>query len=341
MFLNKQIKLCTEPEAAFQSVTPRADRSRNILDDQRLETYNSDLTEAAELRSQSLPVNPVEKGDNKKWKMEIGGFRFHWHDNSWEHYWDGHCIQIVPNVDKTEIEIFLATFTAFKKGVFTRSRIQNEPMVFILGANDNYSKGCVASARVRIRGTSRPGEIRLPCCKNGHHLIANQVGAVLQDQGFNNGLRGILLHEIGHTLKRDFPDEREKLRAMTANRWEKLMTFLDEISPHYLGAQKNEILEKLQLKELVLRLPDLTQTERSETEDELTEYAQKIGAELFAEMGRYYYLEPCITRKQPTIPHTELPAFDDFAALLLDEAQLNRTQDDATYPAYRGPEMLD
>jgi hypothetical protein len=322
MFLNRNLHVCTEEQAIYLSRCLNDFKDPRIEETQELESYSSKLTQAAERISQSKTPNPIGAGKTPTQKLSLAGLQFSWEGTHWELDRINHQIRISPATDRNDATVVLETLKSIRTGVFNRSFLATEETIFIIGATDKESENCVASAQRKKIGRQTYNLIRIPFCENGAHLIPVQLDDHLSQSfptsGKHGDLQKIILHEIGHTLRVKFQEQRENLRRFTEIEFGAIAPVLKEISPVYLGTQADDITESILLKRARTLFLDDTPTEiKLEANRDLTRYSQKIGAEVFAEMLRHYYLEPCVSRIFPPPPSTGVPEFDQFAAKLI------------------------
>ncbi len=107
-------------------------------------------------------------------------------------------------------------------------------------------------------------------------------------------LENLLLHKIGHTLKKHLYDERENLALSIRDEFFSYGPILQEASPHYLGLQFPFLAGEISL--LQESPPSKEKTEQ------LTRLTKPLVGEIFAEVVRTYYLEPVLQGKRKAIP---------------------------------------
>ena len=272
----------------------------------QLETYNSQYHLAAETWSQTHSSEKLEISNPKTNQKTIGGFAFAWDGKSWIHTAPTFQLEIDPNCDKKDAEDWIKKFKPIACQLLNRATVKRETLTFRLGCH--LEKKCVAAAAGNT--------ISFPFCENESHLLACCLSrASHKAKGLKPvALQNIILHEIGHTLKHYFSHQRELIIASVSSQIKNGEKLLGTISPHYLGEQHQNITNKFAL------LKTLGETDTTEAAQH-SEYATLIGREIFAEMVRYYYLEPCLSKKLPRQPNSSYGILNQFAKDLLEQAK--------------------
>ena len=307
VFLDKNLQISQKNRAVFtssESLQPTGETQ------QELETFSTKHYEAAEKNlGKPKPLGPgKEQGETKT----LAGFHLRWETDRWAHHSPTFQIEIAPESDTADTEKWLRAFLPIGKTLLNRATIKRETLVFKLGSSQT-KKPCVASAWENI--------LAFPTCKDKSHLLAVQIERASQKSKEQVDLQRIILHEIGHTLKKYFPDARQELDLSMADNFARLRPLLETISPHYLGKQWGDIQKKFSQWKIICSCDPTQENKRA-----AAKFAASISGEVFAETVRHFYLEGCLTQKQKPAKWTGYIILDEFIETLQTERRLTRKQ---------------
>lgn len=305
--LDNQLRPCRKDRAEFLSV--------EFKEDERLETYTSSLSQSAQEWAKAQEVNPIgiPEGEGTK---EILGFSLNWQSNRWEYKAPTFEVIIEPTCNIEDIKQVLLGIKEIHP-ILNRGIIHRDIISFHLGAIPE--KPCVAFAKAN--------QIGFPLCNTGHSLLATSICNVNPK---HIKFQDILLHELGHTLKKYLSEETKDLSRTLCKDFSSLREELLKISPHYLGDQHLALSGKLA--ELAYNQLDRVE----ETIIEFNKFARKLESETFAEMVRFYYLAPCLTKKIKEKPKTPSTNYNLVAKALIEESKItiNFRIGNASFPKY-------
>lgn len=293
--LDKNLRPCLPKSAEFQSLKSR--------EGERLETYTSELAASGEAWAESQAPDPMGL-PNGKGRRQVAGIDLEWDDNRWTHKAATFEIVIEPTCNVGDVEKLAAEIKKLQP-ILVRGIVRRELIVFHLGAIPEMP--CVAF--------SKGNRLGFPLCETGRGLLAPSICAANPDK---IDLGDIVLHELGHVLKKYFAQEMEDLARTLRGSFALLGEETNRISPQYLGVQHQRMVRDLAVREACALLEN--------TEETLKEYnnaARKIERETFAEMVRFYYLEPCLTKKPRKAPQTPCHTYNAVAKTMIEEAAIN------------------
>lgn len=306
-FLDNQLRPCRKDKAEFLSI--------KLKEDERLETYTSSLSESAQEWAKTQEVNPIgiPEGEGTK---EVLGFSLDWQANHWVHQAPTFEVIIEPTCNIEDIKQVLLELKRIHP-ILNRGIIHRDIITFHLGAIPE--KPCVAFAK--------GNQIGFPLCNTSHSLLATSI---CNANPKHIKFQDILLHELGHTLKKYLSQEAKDLARTLCKDFSSLGEEYLKISPHYLGDQHLALSGKL----AELAYNQLDSVEK--TVLDFNKFARKLESETFAEMVRFYYLEPCLTKEVKEKPKTPSTNYNLVAKALIEESEItiNFRIGNAPFPKY-------
>jgi hypothetical protein len=315
LYLNKSLKVCAEEEATFKS---------EISDSQILECYNHELSEAAKELYTTLNHEPLGISTPNE-KKKIGNYEFRWDTEKFSANEDLDPLsnigtrkkepRWIVEIGDTEVRFgtecsqndAVAWLNAFEKisRKLLDTTLTEGSLVFEVGMPAcELARPCV--------GMACENHVMFPLGSNNRNIIAVWVEKAAQNLNLHPAeigqitLEKMILHEIGHTLKRDpvLHKLREKLNEDIFTGFEDLEEILEEISPHHLSKRFYSQKKELQAANKSYEI--------GETETKKDRY--NASGEVFAEVIRHYYLEPHLTKlaKRPPKKETILTPILNF-----------------------------
>lgn len=296
--LNEKLKACSPPDAVFAEKTRR--------DYQEVKAYDHAYAAAAEAEAARATGPEVGEGKGRETRT-VAGIPFSWEGTLWAHEEFGVRIELHPKTNQRDATETLKTIRSLYP-IPRRKTIKRDKIIFRVGLTWinklATAVGNIISVPFAINGTS----LFAACLARASKKNTSILPVKLQD---------ILLHEVAHTLRVYYLDARDELQVGVSRNFHKTRELMEEISPHYLGKQHQDISAKFALLNVKIHIED-----NESYEAELDDAARKIGAELFAEVVRYFYLEPVLTKKIPKPAETGFRALDRFCGCLVEEAQI-------------------
>lgn len=312
ILLDEKLRACKQHAAVFSSETTKENEENQTLD-----AFNTDYEKEAEALSEANPANPIGNGKPAATKR-FQGFHFLWAGNRWEHQAPTHTIEIAPQCDLKDVELWLKAFQPIAKNILSRAIVKRTHLLFQLGTPQSDAH------RVAYAQDSTIG---FPVCQNQCHLLATKLAEASKKTANPVNIENIILHEIGHTLGKYFSEEKSDIQMTILDSFPLGQGLLQEISPHYLGDNRAKIPEKITLLKTIEALEGTEEAKKS-----TRQFARRLGAEIFAEMLRYYYLEPCLNKQIKKPATTKYKILLDFAHILTKEAQITLQREVGTPP---------
>jgi hypothetical protein len=289
---------------------------------QEIEAYDQGYTEAADEESNNAVGPEVGEGTARSSKT-IQGRTFNWEGTLWSHEDSGMRLEVHPKANLKDTEEAIRTITSIER-ILQRKTVKRDKLVFKIGRT-----------WANQVATAEGNTISLPFAQNGSSIFAVCLSRA---SGKTSTLKSvslldIVLHEIGHTLRVYFVEARTDLQMGVAKNFHKTKALMELMSPHYLGKQHENISAKFALLNVSAHLK-----EEPKAEKEREDFSKRIGAEIFAEMVRYFYLEPALTGKESWPLKTGFQNLDTFAADLQEEARrtCGKGKTKAEFPGPRG-----
>jgi hypothetical protein len=279
-----------------------------------VETFHSKYTQAANDLGEKKPANPIGGGTSKETR-ELHGVTLTWNGLAWRGAGKNFELEIGPECDEADVDHWMEQFKPIRERVLIRPFEMIPCHKFLIGKNANaIHNHCVAFAKGNLIGC--------PVTEKGHIIAiktaeASQTTPDLLPVDFST----ILLHEIGHTLKRQFPDLRQAVAAeMIANgpmAWHLMECLTKIISPHYLAEQHPAVLTNMGF----IHIKNFTEPTRHERTKEL-KWCDQIAGEIFAETCRYFYLDAVIEGKSRPEIKTGSEPIDNLIHTMCEQAKL-------------------
>lgn len=263
--LDHRLKYCGKPSAVFSE----SETGKN----QEIEYFDADYNRAAEAWAKNQTTQPTPP-------PQFEGTPFSDEDDHWAYDGEFITVLIEKKADQKSTERCLKTLKKLKP-ILQRKLLHREFITIAIMGN----RPCV--------GATQGNTITLPLLPNG----------VIRADAFSESktkdkppitLENLLLHEIGHTLRKHLYDERENLALSIRDEFFSYGPILQEASPHYLGLQFPFLVGEMSL--LQEPPPSKEKTEK------LTQLTKTLVGEVFAEVVRTYYLEPVLHGKSKPIP---------------------------------------
>jgi hypothetical protein len=278
----------------------------------KVEYYDGILTKKAEELYLQRHDIPLGNGIGTDEKLELETYTFYWDsrplktnqevDNRagignrktqgrWTVEIETSFVHFGENCSRNDAVTWLNAFQNIAK-ILWDTTLTDPNLIFEVGMPAiELGKSCV--------GMASGNHTMFPLGKNNCNLIcvwtenAAKVLDLPNKEKTQLTLEKIILHEIGHTLRRypELHEIREKLKNTIFTGFRELKETLEEISPHYLGKQFYSIPDNLEGKRIIAI------AENKEPED-----SKNIAGEVFAEIVRHYYLEAYINKIARTPP---------------------------------------
>lgn len=256
-----------------------------------VETFHPGYTAAAKALADHTPAKPIGEGTQGETRV-IHGVTLAWTGQTWGASGNFYQLEIGPECDESDVNSWLLEFKPMREKVLTR-RVEGQSqkhLTFLVGkAANRIHNRCVAFANGQTVGC--------PITEKGHIIAVKTVQAShTQADLLPVKLHTILLHEVGHTLRQQFPGLRQALSSeLTVNgamAWDRVETLVRLVSPHYLAEQHQSTV----LKFGAIQIKNFTEPTRPEKGDEL-KWCDRMAGEIFAETCRHFYLDAVLEGK--------------------------------------------
>lgn len=348
-WLNQNLHRCSQSDAVMLSAKEQIYRGTLTPEqNESLRAYSPEIADAIEQSAENLTPDPISAPNDaigNKLRFEIAGeeeIHFHWQPTKeateqniqiaagWESNGAGYRIRIYPGCDREDAKKAVAAIQKIGRGILHRGLATGETIEFHIGCPQQPGQNNVATS-VNFLGK----RVGLPLTKNNCHIMA------VRADNLGIKLQTTLLHEIGHLFEDLLKTNLREIDRSLANQFHLAKSILQEISPHYLGQKAQDIDENLELLAAAIREKRKTITIGAETEGRkvgpekyLSEWTEWLAQEMFAELLRHYYLEPCMTEILPTEEKSGWPELDRFIHRLRREAKINMDRTTAIEPLF-------
>lgn len=324
-YLDSRTRRCRRKDGVFTSTASSTGPTGKETAHQSLVAYSGKHLAAGRVAEMERPCQPISWGAEGETRS-IEGYPAYWAGNRWEVKTATYTIEIKPETDLEDLKAWLIAFNPIQDKIIGRG-LGTRPIILTVGEHPwENDEGTIARATNRNK-TGNPDEIWFFTSGNSSRLLGATIEAGTKGKEWAVSLKGMILHEIGHTIENLLVAARAEIEAGILDNMERAGVVANAASPHYLGEDWGTAIEDTLVLEKAKRANQnvifvQAGTERTISPEQYERWKkQQWTSEIFAEVIREYYLEPTLEGKPKHAPQTGWDKLDELTEFLRKEVE--------------------